>query len=51
MQSCFVPGVSTVTVNLLLDTITNSLGKALDSGSGKEVKTVCCDISKIYENI
>lgn len=49
MQSCFVPGVSTV--NLLLDTITNSLGKALDFGSGKEVKTVCCDISKIYENI
>lgn len=49
MQPCFVPGVSTV--NLLLDTITNSLGKALDSGSGKEVRTVCCNISKIYENI
>ena len=45
-QSAFTPGDSTV--NQLLY-ITNAFGRAL--GEGKEVRVVCCDISKAFDRV
>ena len=46
LQSGFVPGDSTVTQ---LTDIYNTFCKALDEG--KEVRTICCDISKAFDRV